>query len=177
VSGGVWRFNKTFCLSQVKGLIKPPLNIKDLIIMSITYKSCVPVSDKFREHNDCTVKAIAIATNTPYIKAHHVMDDLGRVKRRGIRASLWESTFAKETLAKLNYSHTVVKSQVKTISTLPNYLDPTKNYVVLVRGHALAVVRGVVQDFTAGSKRRVLSIWEVKPTVSKNAQRKLARYS
>jgi hypothetical protein len=176
VSGGVWRFNKTFCLSQVKGLIKLPLNIKGLIIMSITYKSCKPVSDRFNENNDCTVKAIAIATNTPYIKAHDVMGKLGRVKRRGIRSSLWESTFAKETLAKLNYSHTVVKSQAKTISTLPNYLDPNKNYVVLVRGHALAVVRGVVQDFTAGSKRRVLSIWEVKPTVSKNAQRKLARY-
>ena len=46
--------------------------------MSITYKSCEPVSDRFRENNDCTVKAIAIATNTPYIKAHDVMGKLGR---------------------------------------------------------------------------------------------------
>ena len=51
--------------------------------MAITYASCIPVSDAFNEASDCSVRAIAIACDTPYKKVHAHLRSLGRINRRG----------------------------------------------------------------------------------------------
>ena len=144
--------------------------------MSITYNSCKPVTSKHNEHNDCTVKALAIATNSPYIKAHAVLASLGRVNRRGVNSLLWDCGTAETALKNLGFTAKTITVPAKTIASLSNYLDPSKRYICTVRGHALAYANGKVEDWSEGSKRRILKIQEVTPIQSKNAARKAARY-
>ena len=154
--------------------------------MSITYKSCVPVSDKYREHNDCTVKAIAIATDTPYIKAHDIMNKLGRINRKGVAPFQWTFEVSVDAVKRLDYTAKIINIPNATVATLRNHLDNNKNYIITIRGHTLAYVNGVIQDHTnpafnssrkKTSSANVKCVLEVTRTVSKNAQRKLARYS
>jgi|TARA_B110000908_G_C10013588_1_gene339698 hypothetical protein len=169
----------------IEGLIKFLTHIKGLIIMSITYKSCEPVSDKFREHNDCTVKAIAIATDTPYIKAHSIMKDLGRINRRGVSSFKWTFEVSVDAVEILGFTAKGINIPDATVASLRNHLDNNKNYIITIRGHTLAYVNGVIQDHTnpafnssrkKTSSANVKCVLEVTRTISKNAQRKLARY-
>ena len=144
--------------------------------MSITYKSCVAETKRKFDTNDCTVKALAIATNSPYIKAHAVLASLGRKRGRGVGALHWDYGVAEVALKNLGYTAKTINVPAKTIASLSNYLDPSKRYICTVRGHALAFVNGKVEDWSEGSKRRILKIQEVTPIQSKNAARKAARY-
>ena len=153
--------------------------------MGITYKSCVPVSAKYREHGDCTVKAIAIATDTPYIKAHSILKDLGRINRKGIASRLWTFEVSVDAVEILGFTAKGVSIPKTTVASLRNHLDSNKSYIVTINSHTLAYVNGVIQDHTnpAFNKDRtristatVHCVLEVTRTISKNAQRKLARY-
>ena len=153
--------------------------------MSITYNSCKPVSAKYREHGDCTVKAIAIATDTPYIKAHSILKDLGRINRRGVSSFKWTFEVSVDAVEILGFTAKGINIPDATVASLRNHLDNNKNYIITIRGHTLAYVNGVIQDHTnpAFNKDRtristatVHCVLEVTRTLSKNAQRKLARY-
>ena len=139
----------------------------------ITYNSCDRVSNSIAETNDCTVKAIAIACNEPYKKVHAALKAAGRKPRKGVRSHVYQ-TVAKN----LGYTLTPIKTDAKTINQLPIQLNVNKRYIAEVRAHALAIVHGAVEDWTAkGSKRRVTDVWEVTPNISKNAKRKAKRYA
>lgn len=141
--------------------------------MAITFESCLPVTKAFNETNDCTVKAVAIAGDMPYIKAHQILAECGRKHRKG-------HTYTKYVPALKDAGYNVKQlhdTGAKTVSTLHKYLEPNKRYLVRVRGHVLAYVNGSVEDWTEGRRHRVLMVWEVTATISKNAKRKAARYS
>lgn len=140
--------------------------------MSINYTSCAKVSDAYNETNDCTVKAVAIACDIPYIKAHAVLKEIGRKPGRGLYAHQYH-----EAIKKLGYTIKTIQTDAKTISTLPSHLDSSKSYIANVRGHALAVVKGKVEDWSAGRKHRIRNVWEIIPLQSKNAIRKAKRYA
>ena len=54
-----------------------------------------------------------------------------------------------------------------TVGNCTNYLNPRKRYIVFVREHAVGVKNGIVHDFTQGSKRRVIDLFEVTDTKSR----------
>lgn len=159
----------------------------------ITYKSCLPVMQVLNETNDCTVKAVAVVTDTPYKKAHALLKAAGRPNRKG--------TFhSKKVCRELGFNVERVDGHgAKTIATLDQHLNPNKRYLVEVRAHILAYVNGKIEDWTAGgdmasaallahhehvsakqrapSRRRILRVYEVTPQQSKNAIRKAKRYA
>ena len=153
--------------------------------MSITYSNCCPVSDRYRETGDCTVKAVAIATNTPYIKAHALLRTFGRKNRKGIESWCWTRKISLEAVKSLGFTPRVIKIPKCTVAKVCNHLIKGKSYIITIRGHTLAIVNGVIQDHTnpAFNKDRqktsgahVQCVMEITRTISKNAQRKLARY-
>jgi hypothetical protein len=140
--------------------------------MSITYQSCVPVSDAYKENNDCTVKAVAIATNQPYKLVHAKLAEAGRKAGKGTYSHVY-----KDVMRKMGFNVFTVHTTAKTVTTLPHHLDPSKRYVCNVKGHALAVANGKVEDWSEGRRYRIQNVWEITPIQSKNAIRKAKRYA
>ena len=54
-----------------------------------------------------------------------------------------------------------------TVGNCTNYLNPRKSYIVFVRGHAVGVSNNIVHDWSQGTKRPVLDIFEVTDTERK----------
>ena len=140
--------------------------------MAINYKSCLQQQEIKKEYNDCSVKAIAIATNQPYIKAHTVLQKMGRKNRKGcmpyqILASVKEMGFSYKDCGRL----------AKTVTTLEAAVSPSKRYMCFVKGHVLAIINGKIEDWTEGRRYHVQTVMEITPTKSKNAIRRAKRYS
>ena len=147
-------------------------------------------SDAMGEDNDCTVKAIAIATGVSYEAAHKACALQGRVKGHGI--PYFSILRALESIAPIayqyrNHEHRIggVKSiyvnatkdnTVKTIrrmaasvgakrltfNKLPQVVKKDKSYIVMNCGHAAAVIGGEIQDWSTGSKMLVTELIELK---------------
>lgn len=109
------------------------------------------------EHNDCSVRAWAIAKQLPYAEAHAAFKaagrpDRGRTPWRVSVAVMGQPTF-----------------QPRWKSDCPTYAqwvreNPAGRWVVIVRGHAFAVVDGVHLDMGAAAykpRARVLLAWRV----------------
>lgn len=112
----------------------------------------VKASDDYKETNDCTVKAFAIAFNTTYAKAHnHLHKYCGRQRGKGIKSS--------RTIPK-SLKHSKVKEGPYSRSnriTLSQFCKkhPEGRYYVSVTGHALAVIDGTVYDHSDRPRRQV----------------------
>lgn len=131
----------------------------------ITFQDVKQVSDKYGEGNDCTVKAVAIACQVPYEEAHAYLTKLGRRKGRGwYHAShMRGAKFVKgyiDNLDKLGIEYTSVDFNSRTVSQIERELKDG-NYIVQVNGHALALVNGKVEDWTAGRKHHVKQVWRI----------------
>lgn len=112
---------------------------------------------KYKERNDCTVRALAAAMNISYDNAHDHMAKYGRKHRHGmytgaicnaLRALDWEVI---DPFDLMNQVLGRDYGQI-TINQLLKHRQKGRMYV-LTRGHALAVVDGVVHDSHAPSKR------------------------
>ena len=105
-----------------------------------------------KENNDCTVKALAIALNTSYAKAHtHLKRFCGRPDRKGIVSrDVLPQSFK-------NTKYRVGPYTRRNKVTLKKFceLHPQGRYYVSVRGHAIAVVDGVVYDHSDRPRRQV----------------------
>ena len=115
-----------------------------------------------KEHNDCTVKAFAVAFDTTYDKAHAFLKEYcGRKNRHGIRAREHLPHKLKKT--KTQIVEDAWDIQNGTGITLNAFCKkyPTGRFFVTVRGHAIAVVDGVVYDFKHSPKRKVLYAFQV----------------
>ena len=109
-------------------------------------------SKAMKENNDCTVKALALALNTSYAKAHaHLKRFCGRPDRKGIVSrDVLPQSFK-------NTKHRVGPYTIRNKVTLKKFceLHPQGRYYVSVRGHAIAVVDGVVYDHSDRPRRQV----------------------
>jgi len=117
------------------------------------------------ERQDCAVKAVAIVTGSDYKTAWDMLDLAGREARRG------------------TYIHTTMRALdsmgYKHVSSLPRQPNgsqytlktickayPKGKYLVSVRGHIAAMIDGVVIDWAADTRCRVISIRRVTPIES-----------
>ncbi len=132
-----------------------------------------------REHNDCAVKALAVAAGVSYDDAHAFWELHGRKPRRG--------TFTNETLpycrrsadfSELGFRATRVGGHstrynedecgtdsgwVPFHTTLRAFCrsNPQGSFIVCVAHHALAVVDGTVVDYTNSDLRRIRDVWKI----------------
>jgi hypothetical protein len=101
------------------------------------------------EHNDCTVRAYAIAFDIPYYQAHKELADFGRKNGRGI--------VLHKFLASKGITVTAHKGTVKRF--LKEHLEGV--FIVRIRHHVFAVKTGKVFD-TVFDYERARVTWFLK---------------
>lgn len=108
----------------------------------------------YRERNDCTVIAFAIVFKVTYAEAHkHMKERCGRMNRKGVISK----TVLPPSLPDVRFRVRSFNKESGNATTLGRFIKdhPVGRYYVCVRGHALAVVDGVVYDYYYGPKRQV----------------------
>jgi hypothetical protein len=113
-----------------------------------------------KERNDCAVKAFAIVMNTSYDRAHkHLSLQCGRQHRK--HGPIQCDKVLPESLK--NTKHRVGPyAWVGEKVTIKKFCDkhPIGRYFVLVRGHAIAIIDGIVYDW--GDKPRRQIYWAMR---------------
>lgn len=92
------------------------------------------------DKRDCTVRALSLAANLPYKNVHSAFEVMGRKDRQG--------TYGKKVLQGVCRILEIKAIQVKRSGTLKKFLiqNPKGNFWCLKRGHAFAIIDGVVHD-------------------------------
>jgi len=109
------------------------------------------------DKNDCSVRALAVATGVPYAVASVAYSVLGRRLKTGTQVGLSERL------------HIEILGMTKVTAVegmdLETFLRvvPKRSYVVHKIGHAFAVVDGVVHDWenTTRPGTRITRVWKV----------------
>lgn len=115
------------------------------------------------EHNDCTVIALANAAGLDYNAAHGLLTNGGRRVGRRFDMHGWlkhQWLYA----GKINGFSLCEKAVYFKMATIADFAKkyPRGRFIVIVRGHALAVVDGVVLDSVKRTTRRVvIQAWEL----------------
>lgn len=122
----------------------------------IDFQTCQAEARAIAERNDCAVKAVAIATQTPYDEVHMLYRDRGR--KRGRRTPM---KLTHEVLAELGADALPTDRKAATVATVPRAY-PSGSYLIRTSGHILACVDGKVEDWTAGRRHRVLEVLRIR---------------
>ncbi len=113
------------------------------------------------ESNDCVVRALSLAFNKPYAEVHALCAKIGRDKGRGMRWGQIDLAIQELTgngIAKMDRP-----TRKQTFSTFAR--DHKRgNYVVIKRGHAVALIDGVFHDAgSVGEPRAIVkAVFKVK---------------
>lgn len=103
----------------------------------------------FTERNDCAVRAYGIFKNIPYADAHAIFSKLGRKDRKGTNNRLIFELLGEGAK----------RTDAATLNQLRRK-HPTGRIYALIRGHAFAVIDGVVYDsWKVGDKVRIRAYW------------------
>lgn len=94
------------------------------------------------EVRDCSVRALTISTGLPYEQVYRVFKEHGRKPKQGVDLHKIMKSVCKDLK--------VTARQVKRSGSLRGFVNkfPIGVYVCTKRGHAFAVVNGVVSDDT-----------------------------
>lgn len=118
--------------------------------------------DRMKETRDCTVVSFCEVWGAPYHLAHeHLRKQFGRRNRRGPSWASVEDAVSKCPKTKMDKLWSIKESD-KHLS-LGQFCKehPTGRYWVFVRGHALAVIDGVVIDHCHKPRRIVKLAYKV----------------
>ena len=129
-------------------------------------------SETGNETKDCTVRALANATEMPYEKAHALLKKHGRKDRKGayfptMKAAYEEAGFALYgvygTTCAARYTARITKREAETGTTLAKLLPKLGmgEYIVNTTGHAVAVVNGkIIDTFDNPAGKRVIAVFK-----------------
>ena len=151
------------------------------------YRKMSKRSDKWRESNDCTVKALAIATGKTYEEAHGALALRGRNYRKGttmakVFGALRDFGFTE----KIVYRHSdVTKSENdwwrgcettqetakkmrrtrwakgRTMKSIEPHLPKRGVYLIQTSSHVLCVRAGQIHDWTHNRKHRITHVHHI----------------
>lgn len=117
-----------------------------------------------RDTNDCTVRAMATATNSPYDVAHTFMAENGRRKGKG---AFFESILARNGYRALGYTFTrtatFYRSRGIKSAMARNPQLRTGTWILKMRTHVATLKDGKVYDSFDSSRKDVLWAWKVEP--------------
>lgn len=113
--------------------------------------------DSIREDKCCTVIALAIVTGEPLDKCFKFMSLCGREDRKGMSSKKLEVAFLKSKKYKF------IHRKFEKPKTIKQFVKDHSvgTYYVCVRGHAFAIIDGVVFDHTDKPLRRIKEAWRV----------------
>ena len=109
------------------------------------------------EANDCVVRAMTVALERSYEEMHDVCSAAGRQPRRGMPIYEIEQALTK-ILSLDTKMQFIPRSQRMTFAQFVKQ-NPTGRYVVIRRGHAVALIDGVWHDAHesgCGARARVM---------------------
>ena len=112
-----------------------------------------------RDRRDCGVISISVLANVPYQDAYAACELAGRIKNHGMRIHQ-----ILDALSMLNKKYIMVEDfpfypKGCTPRQFVKYY-PTGKYLCTTRNHALAVIGGVVEDYSANGKRKILKVYK-----------------
>ncbi len=108
---------------------------------------------------DCTVRAIATATNTDYLECRR---ELNRKRKELGHSSYKDTKFLYDYLK--GYPRLIfktVKGEPRIKGTDFTELHPKGKYVLKMAGHVVACIDGVILDTWDCSYRSVYTAWEI----------------
>lgn len=114
------------------------------------------------ERADCTVRALAISTDSPYYDAYRVLSQAGRKSNQGF----YIEKFLKSS--KFILGHQFTKLNFRKAITLQKFLKthPKGTFYVRKRGHVFVVKNGTVFDtLKPGPYTKVLMAWSVERVI------------
>lgn len=117
-------------------------------------------SSEKREHNDCAVKALAIAAEIPYDEAHALFKRHGRKNRRATPLNIILKA-THEIRPNCDFKNIRKPDGRKYTARTIGEALPKGNYMVLFRGHIAAMVNGCIEDWSDGRCLRVEAIFEM----------------
>lgn len=111
----------------------------------------------YNDNNFCTVVAVASVTGMSFGKARIKMEKAGREHKKGAYDFQYH-----EVIQRRGYKlERVLGYRGHHVRTMGKKLKGQGNFLVKVRGHVLAVMDGVINDWAVDSCRRVDSVYKV----------------
>jgi hypothetical protein len=150
--------------------------------MSDLYQKLKRRSDRWRESNDCTVKALAIATGKTYEQAHGALALRGRNFRKGTTMDVFwlaasDLGFTKKEvycrffsdrghyLSSDNEKATKYRrsrwAKGKTIKSIKPHLPKRGVYLIETSDHILCVRAGQVHDWADDRRHRIVKVHHI----------------
>jgi hypothetical protein len=118
------------------------------------------------ERNDCAVRAMTLATGRPYAEVHALLAKYGRKTRRGTPFSSMDSALTELGLPKLTRCETDYQLVGGGYFGRRSWRDTSRptlarfaaehrrgRYIVVIRGHAFALVDGMQLDMAPNGAR------------------------
>jgi len=112
-----------------------------------------------KDSRDCAVRALANVSSFSYPEVHKLMEEAGRKRNRGTPWATLHSVYMATGAKEATYygNNTAIKAcnfnakHYNKSLTLKSFINQnsTGKYIVIVRGHALAVCDGAVIDLFA----------------------------
>jgi hypothetical protein len=106
----------------------------------------VTINRAFKEHNDCSVKSIAIAFNENYEYAHDLLKTLGRKRYLPIALPIFErSLYVICALKKKNFHKKDISDKELTIKEFI-LKHQRGTYIICTQDHACTLKKGLIHD-------------------------------
>lgn len=151
------------------------------------YRRMEKRSRKWRESNDCTVKALAIATGKTYEQAHGALALRGRNFRKGAcMFTFWEALKDLGFTQKEIYRHSLIRisenlnhylkddeqkkvnkmkrsrwAKGRTMKSIEPHLPKRGVYVIQTSTHILCVRAGQIHDWTTNRQHRITHVHHI----------------
>jgi hypothetical protein len=122
---------------------------------------------EFNEHNDCSVKSVAVSCGVSYEKAHAALKEAGR-RNRG---RCYFNDHCKPAIESLGFEVVEEKFPGKTLVTLEKDLRRYargRKFFVKVREHFVGFDGEKFVDWAQGRRNRVKGVYRVKRVVTDN---------
>ena len=124
-----------------------------------------------KDSRDCAVRALANVSSFSYPEVHKLMEEAGRKRNRGTPWATLHSVYMATGAKEATYygNNTAIKAcnfnakHYNKSLTLKSFINQhTKGkYIVVVRGHALAVCDGAVIDlFASKAGKRLMCVYK-----------------
>lgn len=107
------------------------------------------------ERNDCVVRALSLSFNKPYEEVHEICKRIGRKAGKGMNYTQIDKAIAALTGDQFKKLDRLSKRQTFTTFARDN---SSGKYLILKRGHAVALIDGVYHDNgTRGEPRAIVN--------------------
>lgn len=121
----------------------------------------------YKDRGFCTVAALAMTLDWSFGKAHRWMAKAGRKNGRGMYIGAWRPAIeaAAESVGKRFYEgdwHELANGKTMTLSRFCKE-NPRGTFYVQVNRHAVAIVDGVMHDWTANTagRRKIITSFKL----------------